>query len=115
MISEVVWGIGGYPTDMAIIDAYYSFVYMNGSYSYNNNPVKWTGYVSLMHPSDYGYATSGGSTQDRTSCVKHYLSDWHNYSYKDCPGNDWLNNNSLQWTMMPISKNSDNAIYLNSG
>ena len=65
----------------------------------------WTGKVGLMYPSDYGYATSGGSTADRATCLSTVLYDWYNYS--DCYNNDWLFNNSWQWTLSPYAQSSD--------
>ena len=61
----------------------------------------WTGKLALMHPSDYGYATSGGSTTDRTTCLNTSLVSWNSYS--DCYNNDWLYDNSTQWLLNPIA------------
>ena len=59
----------------------------------------WTGKVGLMYPSDYVYATSGGSTTDRATCLKSNLNSWPSNS--DCYNNDWLFNSSVQWTLSP--------------
>ena len=65
----------------------------------------WTGKVGLMYPSDYGYATSGGSTTDRTTCLNINLAGWNNYS--DCKNNDWLyNSSSSPWTISPVAYSS---------
>ena len=62
----------------------------------------WQGKIGLMYPSDYGYATSGGSTSNRTSCLNKELSNWDSSSYSDCKNNDWLYNSSnWQWTVSP--------------
>ena len=50
----------------------------------------WNGKIGLMYPSDYGYATSGGSTSPRTSCINKELLNWREAS--DCYNNDWLYN-----------------------
>ena len=64
----------------------------------------WNGKIGLMYPSDYGYATSGGSTSNRTSCLNTELYNWINSSYSDCKNNDWLYNSSkFQWTLSPIA------------
>ena len=64
----------------------------------------WNGKIGLMYPSDYGYATSGGSTSNRTSCLNTELYNWINSSYSDCKNNDWLYNSSkYQWTLSPIA------------
>ena len=54
-----------------------------------------------MYPSDYGYATSGGSTTDRTTCLNTILYNWDSSSVSDCKSNDWLFNSSYQWTISP--------------
>ena len=67
----------------------------------------WTGKVGLMYPSDYGYATSGGSTTDRAACLNKELYNWDSSSVSDCKNNDWLFNSSNQWTISPNAKSSD--------
>ena len=57
-----------------------------------------------MYPSDYGYATSGGSTTDRETCLNTELYNWDDYD--DCFNNDWLYRRFWQWTLTPISSNS---------
>ena len=66
----------------------------------------WTGNVGLMYPSDYGYATSGGSTTDRATCLNKELYNWDNSSVSDCKNNDWLLKNSWQWTISPHAYSS---------
>ena len=62
----------------------------------------WKGKVGLMYPSDYGYATSGGSTTDRATCLNKELYNWDDGSVSDCQDNDWLfNSSSSQWTILP--------------
>ena len=62
----------------------------------------WQGKIGLMYPSDYGYATSGGSTSTRTSCLTKELYNWNSSSYSDCKNNDWLfESSSWQWTLSP--------------
>ena len=68
----------------------------------------WSGKIGLMYPSDYGYATSGGSTSNRTSCLNKELYNWDDSSYSDCKNNDWLYNSSnWQWTVSPRASSSD--------
>ena len=65
----------------------------------------WKGKIGLMYPSDYGYATSGGSTSTRTSCLNKELYNWASAS--DCKNNDWLYNSSnKQWTISPAADSS---------
>ncbi len=61
-----------------------------------------------MYPSDYGYATSGGSTgspTDRNSCLGG--SPMHSWNFEeDCYTNDWLFDGESQWTITPYTGNS---------
>ena len=76
----------------------------------------WTGKVGLMYPSDYGYATSGGSTTDRTTCLNTQLRQWSYSSVNDCKNNDWLYNRTYQWTISSkaSSLNASNAFHVYS-
>ena len=67
----------------------------------------WTGKLGLMYPSDYGYATSGGSTTDRATCLNANLSSWSFSSVSDCKNNDWLFNGRNQWTISPLANSFD--------
>ena len=73
----------------------------------------WQGKIGLMYSSDYGYATSGGSTSNRTSCMAKELYGWDDSSYReDCIGNDWLKSSSgWEWTLSP-SAHSSSASYV---
>ncbi len=68
-------------------------------------PISWVGKVGLMYPSDYGYATGGGSTVSRESCLEREIPTWYNNSKgttTDCTTNDWLyDSNDLQWAITP--------------
>ena len=75
----------------------------------------WIGQVGLMYPSDYGYATSGGSTTNRQACLNKELYNWNSVS--DCYQNDWLYNSSThQWTLtsVPYSSTSNHVFTVNS-
>ena len=64
----------------------------------------WNGKIGLIYPSDYGYATSGGSTSTRTSCLNKELYNWDSSSYSDCKNNDWLLDSiDWQWTISPLA------------
>ena len=69
----------------------------------------WTGKIGLMYPSDYGYATSGGSGVDRATCLNKELCEWYynDANTVDCVNNDWLINFDYsqyysQWTLSPV-------------
>ena len=75
-----------------------------GTTVYSGRPTTWTGKIGLMYPSDYGYATSGGTTKDRVACLAKELFNWDSSDFSDCKGNDYLYNSSLnQWTLAPHS------------
>ena len=92
----------------------------NASAIYSGNPSSVYAKVGLMYPSDYGYATVGGTTTNKSSCRAKELWSWDNSSYSDCKNNDWLFTsqsgfaNSGEWLLSPYSSNSIYAAYLNS-
>ena len=109
MISNALWNLGG---SDASIDITASMFYERerGTDVYSDHATEWTGQIGLMYPSDYGYATSGGSTTDRTACLATALFAWNNTSYvsSDCKNNDWLYDSlNTQWTLTPRSSHFD--------
>ena len=74
----------------------------------------WIGKVGLMYPSDYGYATSGGNTTDRATCLNKELYNW-NSSVSDCKNNDWLLKRWNQLTISPFAfTTARNVFYVTS-
>ena len=73
---------------------------------YSGNPEFVYAKVGLMYPSDYGYATIGGSTTNRSSCIAVPLYKW-NCPYSDCYKNNWIFNskksfiNYKEWLISP--------------
>ena len=84
----------------------------NTSAIYSGNPSSIYAKVGLMYPSDYGYATVGGTTTDKSSCSAIY--NWSDTLYSDCKNNDWLftsqksswGSNKNEWLLSPYSSNS---------
>ena len=104
MISDAVWNLGGSSTNNDITASMF-YERERGTAVYSERPTKWTGKIGLMYPSDYGYATSGGSTTNRTNCLNTALFNWN--SSRDCYNNDWLYNSSnFQWTLTPSASHS---------
>ena len=65
---------------------------------YSGNPEYVFAKVGLMYPSDYGYATVGGSTTSKANCRAKELYNWKDESYSDCKNNDWIyNSQSISW------------------
>ena len=64
----------------------------------SGNPEYVYAKVGLMYPSDYGYATVGGSTTNKSSCRTLALNSWDRSSYSDCKNNDWVyKSQSISW------------------
>ena len=107
-IEEVVWNLGG--TD-DVTSASHFYGYERGTTVYTGRPTTWTGKIGLMYPSDYGYATSGGTTKDRAACLAKETLDWEFSDFSDCTENDYLyySNDYLsyfddtQYTLAPSS------------
>ena len=104
MIGDAKWYLGGTGDYNSSSNGLASHYYKNerGTTVYSGHSTNWTGKVGLMYPSDYGYATSGGNSTNRASCMAKELYNWDDSSYSDCKNNDWLYNSSQnQWTMSP--------------
>ena len=91
----------------------------NASAIYSGNPSSIYAKVGLMYPSDYGYATAGGSSTDKATCRSKELYGWDNTSYSGCKNNDWLFTsqssfaNDAEWLLSPYSNLSTNVSILN--
>ena len=92
----------------------------NTSAIYSGNPSSIYAKVGLMYPSDYGYATIGGTNINKSECRTRDLYDWNGSIYSDCRNNDWLfisqNNfvNNVEWTITPRSDTSGNVLHIRS-
>ena len=112
MIGDAKWYLGGTSSFNTSANGLASHFYSNerGTTVYSGRITNWTGKVGLMYPSDYGYATSGGSSTNRASCMSKELYNWSWDSYSDCKNNDWLYNSSTsQLTMSPRANDSSNV------
>jgi hypothetical protein len=103
--ETVTWGVGGYSSSDITASKFYSY----------EREATWTGKIALMYPSDYGYATSGGSTTNRDMCLSLNINSsyWGNSSYSDCKNNDYLFY-SNHWFLFPDSSSSRYVFYLTS-
>ena len=102
--SNYTWKLGGSSTyDDVTAQMFYERE--RGTTVYSGRPTEWTGSIGLMYPSDYGFATSGGSTTNRNSCLAKELYNWD--SVEDCYTNSWLYDSSTtQWTLAPYASHS---------
>ena len=110
MIETVTWKLGGLSaTTAGTADTFYTEE--RGTTVYSGHATTWNGKIALMYPSDYGYATSGGSTTNREACLALY--NWNSSSFSDCKNNDWLYDSSTtQWTLTPRSSGSDVVFFV---
>ena len=110
MIATVTWKLGGTASYTSSSNglASHFYGYERGTTVYSGRPTTWSGKVALIYPSDYAYATSGGSTTNREACLAKELYNWDSSSFSDCKNNDWLYDSSTyQWTLTPGSSRSD--------
>ena len=114
-IESVVWNLGGTANYDSASNGLAShwYGYERGTTVYSERPTTWTGKIALMYPSDYGYATAGGTTTNRASCLAKELYNWDGSGVSDCKNNDYLFKSSYpQWTLAPNSSNSYGAFYV---
>ena len=101
MIGNAKWYLGGSSTNEDVTAPMF-YTRERGTSVYSRRSTSWTGKVGLMYPSDYGYATSGGTTTNRASCLAKEMYNWDDSSVSDCKNNDWMYNSSKsQWTITP--------------
>ena len=89
----------------------------NTSAVYTGNPSNIYAKLGIIYPSDYGYATTGGSTTNKESCRAKPLYNWDDSSYSYCKNNNWIFNtakfsNSNEWFISPITSNSASSCSL---
>ena len=112
MIANVTWKLGGSSTYNDDVTASMFYERERGTTVYSGRPTTWQGKIALMYPSDYGYATSGGSTTNREACLAKELCNWDSSSYSDCKNSDWLFNKDYQWTLTPDSRSFTSFFYV---
>ena len=115
-IANAKWHLRGADStnyDTLTADGVYNIERTNGKV-YGTNPSSIYAQVGLMYPSDYGYATVGGSTTNKSSCGEKKLHNWDDSSFSDCKNNDWLytsqatswGSNKDEWLLSPYSTDS---------
>ena len=114
MIGDTLWYLGGtsnYTSSTNGLTSHF-YSYERGTTVYSGRDTSWVGKVGLMYPSDYGYATSGGSATDRNACLNKELYNWDSSDFSDCYNNDWIFNSAYQWTITPRASYSNNVFRL---
>ena len=107
MIGNAVWNLGGSNTYEDVTTPML-YTRERGDEVITGRPTTWIGQIGLMYPSDYGYATSGGSNTDRNTCLAKELYNWPNYY--ECYSENWLYDQSYQWTLT-VSASSSNMVF----
>ena len=102
-IESVVWNLGGLSSSPNT-STFYSAE--RGTTVYIGRPTTWTGKIAIMYPSDYGYATAGGSTTNRATCMTTNFSSWDGSGVSDCKNNDYLFKGVYEWTLTSLSSDS---------
>ncbi len=112
MIDTVTWNLGGISesNDLLVQSVYND---ERGINVYEGHATEWTGQVGLMYASDYGFATSGGTTTGISACLAKELYNWD--SAEDCYTNNWLYNGDYLWTLTPDAGYSYRVAYVGSG
>ena len=82
-IESVVWNLGVISTGTDVTASMF-YEREREITVYSGRPTTWTGKIGLMYPSDYGYATSGGTTKNRATCMATILWDWNGSGVSDC-------------------------------
>ncbi len=115
LIGDTYWNLGGTASYISATNglASHFYGYERGTTVYSGHPTGWVGKIGLMYPSDYGYATSGGTPRNRLFCLAKEMYDWGSSSY--CNNNDYLyNSSSYQWTITPYSSTYFNVFFVNT-
>ena len=106
MIENATWEVGGKTTDENTTSEEF--------YIAERNTVSWNGKVAFIYPSDYGFATSGGNTKSRNSCLKEPLYQWNSNDLNECRDNNWLyDENSSYWTLTSYEDSLSTVYYIN--
>ncbi len=117
MLDDATWNYGTINGISIKLDNAISTDYYNAERSTNSGKIcsnnlycndsisrttQWVGKVGLMTVSDYSYATNGGNTTNRSTCLNLPISQWNDSSYNYCIANNWIYIAGLnQWTIIP--------------
>ena len=107
MISTTRYYLAGHNSNQITPETMYTYErtttgYNNGRYN-NVRPYYWDGKVTVMYPSDYGYA-AGETCATGTNFN----------SYRNCNGTNWLRISNDQWLLSPNSSNTGNAFHVHT-
>ena len=116
MIGNAVWNLGGLSISSSDSNYYGTatssiwYSYERGTTVYDGSSTTWTGSIGIMYASDYGYATSGGSTIDRATCLTTELYNWGNI--EECKENSWLYTGKTAQRFLDVDSSSNNYVFV---
>lgn len=79
---------------------------------YSGNQLEWSGKIALLYPSDYGFASNGGSLSNKMNCRNKELYNWSSDSYDYCIKNDWLYKSVVYWFLSPYPLDGNYVAYV---
>ena len=104
-IDKVKYYLGGHSVANIYANDFYG--YERGTTVFSNHSTSWIGYIGLMYPSDYAYAS------DLNVCKKNGMS--YSNDTTNCTGTNWLLDSSdWFWTISPGTSYSYRAYYVRS-
>ena len=112
-IESVVWNLGGSSTYNDVTSSMF-YERERGTTVYSGHATTWTGKIGLMYPSDYGYATAGGTTTNRATCLAKEIFNWDDSGVSDCKNNDYLyKQDHSQWALTHSARVQSSIFYVN--
>ena len=117
MIENVKWNLGGLgSTYTSTGNPKVFYEAERGATAYTGRPTTWTGKVGLIYPSDFGFATTGGTTGSDLCLAKEMLHWYIGQWITDCAGNDWLAPSIGDfWTITPFADDSVSVFLVYTG
>ncbi len=99
-IDDAKWYLGGSGSDVTV-----STIYKNERGSIGGKDAQDTIYtiakIGLLYPSDWGYATAGGDTTNRNTCLTTNMQTWAELSVYDCQFYNWVTPKVKKWFITP--------------
>ena len=103
LIAETTWHLGGMTSYNNAAKEFYDGERNNAGYG--SNPTTYTDEIGLMYPSDYGYAANPDA----------WTTSLYNYDNSTIKSNNWMFMGLNEWTITPLSSNSNHVFVLRSG
>ena len=75
-----------------------------------NSSSTWNGYIGLMYPSDYGFATNDGNSRNRKTCLQMFMYNWY---HNDCKNKDYLYKYGESGFTTSLRTNLNSQVYVN--